>query len=111
MIAHDLVAVRYMSAKVGVMYLGQMVELGPIETVYSNPLHPYTQALLSSALPVDPRKRDQGTVILGEVPSALNPPTGCRFHPRCPFAMEQCSVVEPVMQEVQGRTVACHLYS
>ena len=111
MIAHDLAAVRYMSAKVGVMYLGQMVELGPIETVYSNPLHPYTQALLSSALPVDPRKRDQGAVILGEVPSALNPPTGCRFHPRCPFAMEQCSVVEPLMQEVQGRTVACHLYS
>ena len=110
MIAHDLAAVRYMSTKVGVMYLGQMVETGPIETVYSNPLHPYTQALLSSALPVDPRKRDQGTVILGEIPSALNPPSGCRFHPRCPFAMEQCSVVEPEMQEVQGRTVACHLY-
>ena len=111
MIAHDLAAVRYMSTKVGVMYLGQMVESGPIETVYSNPLHPYTQALLASALPVDPRQRDQGNVIMGEIPSALNPPSGCRFHPRCPFAMEQCSIVEPENQEVQGRSVACHLYN
>ena len=110
-IAHDLAAVRYMSTKVGVMYLGQMVESGPIETVYSNPLHPYTQALLASALPVDPRQRDQGNVIMGEIPSALNPPSGCRFHPRCPFAMEQCSIVEPENQEVQGRSVACHLYN
>ena len=111
MIAHDLAAVRYMSTNVGVMYLGQFVETGPIETVYSNPLHPYTQALLSSALPSDPRKRDQETVIVGEVPSAINPPSGCRFHPRCPFAMEQCSQVVPVPTEVQGRTVACHLYN
>ena len=111
MIAHDLAAVRYMSTKVGVMYLGQMVESGPIETIYSNPLHPYTQALLASALPVDPRRRDQGNVIMGEIPSALNPPSGCRFHTRCPFAMEQCSIVEPENREVQGRSVACHLYN
>ena len=111
MIAHDLAAVRYMSTKVGVMYLGQMVESGPIETVYSNPLHPYTQALLASALPVDPRRRDQGNVIMGEIPSALSPPSGCHFHPRCPFAMAQCSVVQPENREVEGRSVACHLYN
>ena len=110
MIAHDLAAVRYMSTKVGVMYLGQMVEAGPIESVYSNPLHPYTQALLASALPVDPRRRDQGNVILGEIPSALDPPSGCRFHPRCPFALEQCSRIEPQNRDVEGRSVACHLY-
>lgn len=111
MIAHDLAAVRYMSTKVGVMYLGQMVESGPIETVYSNPLHPYTQALLASALPVDPRRRDQQNVIVGEIPSALNPPSGCRFHTRCPFAMEHCSTIQPETQEVEDRSVACHLYN
>ena len=100
-----------MSAKVGVMYLGQMVELGPIETVYSNPLHPYTRRYCPARCRSIPENGTRAPLFSGKSPGALNPPTGCRFHPRCPLAMEQCSVVEPVMQEVQGRTVACHLYS
>ena len=111
MIAHDLGVVRYMCETIAVMYLGQIVEMGPAELVYSNPLHPYTQALLASALPYDPDTKTERVVVRGEVPSPLNPPTGCRFHPRCPVAMPECSDVRPVFQELEpGHWVACYLY-
>ena len=111
-IAHDLGTVRYMSDNIGVMYLGQMVEKGPSDIVYSNPLHPYTQALLSSALPFDPDEASKKFAIRGEVPSPLNPPTGCRFHPRCPHAMVHCSEAPPAIKEEEpDHTVACYLYT
>ena len=111
MIAHDLGVVRYMCETIAVMYLGQIVEMGPAELVYSNPLHPYTQALLSSALPYDPDTETARVVVRGEVPSPLNPPSGCRFHPRCPVAMPVCSDERPVFQELEpGHWVACYLY-
>lgn len=111
MIAHDLGVVRYMCETIAVMYLGQIVEMGPAELVYSNPLHPYTQALLSSALPYDPDTKTERLVVKGEVPSPLNPPSGCRFHPRCPAAMPVCAEARPVFQELEpGHWVACYLY-
>lgn len=111
MIAHDLGTIRYMSDKIAVMYLGQIVETGSADAVYSNPLHPYTKALLSSALPHRPDMPDTRVVLTGEVPSPLNPPSGCRFHTRCPAAMEHCSSARPVLREMEpGHLVACYLY-
>jgi oligopeptide/dipeptide ABC transporter ATP-binding protein len=112
-IAHDLAVVRYMSDEVAVMYLGTIVESGPPDELYSNPQHPYTQALLAAVLSVDVLK-DQAKMepkLHGEVPSPLNPPSGCRFHPRCPYAFDKCSQVTPQLQEKSpGHLVACHLY-
>lgn len=111
MIAHDLGTIRYMSDTIYVMYLGQMVETGPAEKVYSNPLHPYTRALLSSALSYDPDIVQEKFVLKGEVPSPLNPPSGCRFHPRCPSAMPQCSGEPPAtIEQEPDHIVACYLY-
>ena len=111
-IAHDLGTVRYMSDNIGVMYLGQLVEKGTSDAVYSNPLHPYTQALLSSALPFDPDEASKQFVIMGEVPSPLNPPSGCRFHPRCPQVMPHCSGEPPDLKEEEpDHIVSCYLYS
>ena len=111
-IAHDLGTVRYMSDTIGVMYLGQLVEKGTSDAVYSNPLHPYTQALLSSTLPFDPDEASTQFVIKGEVPSPLNPPSGCRFHPRCPQVMDHCSGEPPALKEEEpGHLVSCYLYS
>ena len=111
MIAHDLGVVRYMCETIAVMYLGQIVETGPAERVYSNPLHPYTQALLSSALPYDPDTKKERLVVKGEVPSPLNPPAGCHFHPRCPVAMSVCTEARPVLKEIEPEHyVACYLY-
>jgi len=111
-IAHDLGTVRYMSDNIGVMYLGQMVEKGTSDAVYSKPLHPYTQALLSSALPFDPDEAAKQFVIKGEVPSPINPPSGCRFHPRCPQVMEHCSGEPPSLKEEEAdHIVSCYLYS
>ncbi len=111
MIAHDLGVVRYMCETIAVMYLGQIIEMGPAELVYSNPLHPYTQALLSSALPYDPDTKKERVIVKGEVPSPFNPPSGCRFHPRCPVAMPVCSGTRPIFQELEpGHWVACYLY-
>ncbi len=113
-ISHDLGVVRYMSDNIAVMYLGKIVEYGPAEEVFEKPLHPYTKALFS-AIPVpDPeatRKREKLRVP-GEPPSPINPPSGCRFHPRCPFAMDICSREEPRLVEVEaGHYVACWLHS
>jgi peptide/nickel transport system ATP-binding protein len=110
-ISHDLAAARYLATRLAVMYAGQLVETGECDAVYTDPLHPYTQALLSAALPLHPSARRQRIVLTGEVPNPMNPPAGCRFHPRCPRAMPHCRTDEPAFKEVKpGRFAACHLY-
>jgi oligopeptide/dipeptide ABC transporter ATP-binding protein len=110
-IAHDLAAVAHMSHTIAVMYLGQIVEIGDAATIATRPRHPYTQALFAAALPSHPSEQHEDLVLTGEVPSPLNPPLACRFHPRCPHAMPRCSSEEPVLREAEGRRVACHLYA
>ncbi len=109
-IAHDLAAVSHMSHDIVVMYLGQIVETGDAATLAEKPKHPYTQALFSAALPSHPEEVREEIILPGEVPSPLNPPRGCRFHPRCPFAMARCSEEQPRLLAVEGRLAACHLY-
>jgi oligopeptide transport system ATP-binding protein len=112
LIAHDLAAVLHLSTNIAVMYLGKIVEFGTSDELRHKPLHPYTQALFSAALPSHPDEQREEMIIAGEVPSPLNPPAGCRFHPRCPFAMPVCSEVEPVLRSAaNGHQVACHLYN
>ena len=111
LIAHNLATVRYMSRQVGVMYLGKIVEEAPPRDLFTNPLHPYTKALISASLPADPRRQREDIVLTGEVPSPLNPPSGCTFHPRCPSVMDHCSIQVPEYREVEpGHKVSCHLY-
>ena len=109
-ISHDLAAVAHMSHTIAVMYLGKIVELGAAAEVARRPKHPYTQALFSAALPLRPGAGTDEIILAGEVPSPLDPPSGCRFHPRCPYAMEQCARDEPRLLPESGRLVACHLY-
>jgi oligopeptide transport system ATP-binding protein len=110
-IGHDLATVTHISHRIAVMYLGKIVEVGESQELSANPKHPYTQALFAAALPYKPGESRDEEVVTGEVPSALNPPSGCRFHPRCPFAMPVCSeVVPPLDPLVSGHLVACHLY-
>jgi oligopeptide transport system ATP-binding protein len=111
MISHDLAAARYLSTRLAVMYAGKVVETGMCDQVYTTPLHPYTRALLSAALPLHPAVPRQRIILPGEVPNPLNPPSGCRFHPRCPNAMPHCQTQEPEWKEVSsGHSAACHLY-
>jgi oligopeptide/dipeptide ABC transporter ATP-binding protein len=109
-ISHDLNVVQHISDRIGVMYLGKLVELGPSEALFEQPLHPYTQALLGAIpMPVVDRQREL-VVLEGNVPSPVNPPSGCRFHTRCPIWQEICKQQEPEFRQVQpGRFVACHL--
>lgn len=108
-ISHDLSVVKHISDRVGVMYLGSMVELADKEVLYQNPQHPYTKALIA-AIPIpDPKKRKELSVIQGEIPSNVNIPTGCKFHPRCPFAKDICKQKEPEYREIQkNHFVRCH---
>jgi len=111
-ISHDLSVVKHLCDRIGVMYLGKMVELSPKKDLYLEPLHPYTQSLLSAVPIPNPTRKRERIVLQGDVPSPSNPPSGCTFHPRCPMAMEICRVVQPQFQQVKdGRFVACHLYS
>ena len=111
LIAHHLATVRYMCDWVAVMYLGQIVEYAEVKELYNNPLHPYTKALMSAALPSHPDIEQDEIILSGEVPSPLNPPAGCRFHTRCPFAMDRCAIEVPETREVTpGHTTSCHLY-
>jgi peptide/nickel transport system ATP-binding protein len=109
-ITHDLAVAKYISDRIAIMYLGKIVEMGEKEEIFSNPLHPYTQALLS-AIPVPNPERKRKTIELkGEVPSAIKIPVGCRFHPRCPFAEKICKEKEPeLIAATSGHLVSCHL--
>ena len=109
-IAHDLSAVAHMSHAIAVMYLGKIVEWGDADKVALAPRHPYTKALFAAALPVDLDSPREEIALSGEVPSPIDPPGGCRFHPRCPVALPHCAAEEPALREAAGRLVACHLY-
>ena len=109
-IAHNLSVVEHISDRVGVMYVGKMVELTGREELYENPLHPYSKALMSAIPIADPTVKRERTILKGDVPSPLNPPKGCRFHPRCPVAIDKCSVEEPVFEEIKpDHWAACWL--
>jgi peptide/nickel transport system ATP-binding protein len=111
-ITHDLATAKYICDRIAIMYLGEIIEIGDIRTVYTNPCHPYTEALLAAVPVPDPRFRRPAPMPRGEIPNAINPPSGCRFHPRCPIAQDICKVERPVLRPVAGQpghVAACHL--
>ncbi len=111
LVAHNLATVRYLAHEVAVMYLGEIVEQAETDELYDNTLHPYTKALFSAALTANPDSQREEIILRGEVPSPINPPSGCRFHQRCPYAMDVCSQEIPVRKEMApGHFVSCHLY-
>jgi len=112
-ISHDLNVVQYISDRVLVMYLGRVVEIGPIGAIFERPLHPYTRALLASRPSMDPARRIQEPPITGDPPNPIDPPSGCRFHTRCPFAEEVCTTTDPKLGNWQGpqsHVAACHMH-
>jgi oligopeptide/dipeptide ABC transporter ATP-binding protein len=109
-ISHDLGVVEHIAHRVGVMYLGEMVEIGDREELFENPLHPYTKALISAIPKTDPDEEKERVILKGELPSPSNLPSGCMFHPRCMYAKDNCKTEKPALREVEGRKVACHLY-
>lgn len=110
-ISHDLNVVQYISDEVMVMYLGKVLETGPVQSVYENPAHPYTRALLASMPSMDPRRRTRAAPIVGDPPSPIDPPSGCRFRTRCPHAVAVCAETEPLLRAVgvEGHRAACYL--
>ena len=110
-ITHDLATCKYICDRIAIMYLGQILEIGPLNEVFSNPAHPYTQSLLAAVPVPDPKYRRTQPIPKGEIPSAIKPPSGCRFHPRCHAVMGSCSQHEPVLKEIRrDHQVACFLY-
>jgi peptide/nickel transport system ATP-binding protein/oligopeptide transport system ATP-binding protein len=111
-IAHNLSVVRHISDRIAVMYLGRIIELGDADSIYSMPMHPYTQALIASIPRPDPRKREKKPTLKGDLPSPIHPPSGCHFHNRCPYAEARCSQEVPLLRDVSHRErkgqVACH---
>ena len=107
-VSHNLAVVEHVADDVMVMYLGRPVELGPKNDIYERPLHPYTQALLSATPTIHPDPNKPKIKIVGELPNPLNPPPGCAFHKRCPYATERCTTEEPLLRELDNRQVACH---
>jgi oligopeptide transport system ATP-binding protein len=110
-VSHDLRIVRHIADRVAVMYLGRIVEIGDKDAVYRRPLHPYTEGLLAAVPVPRPGRPRRRAAVQGEIPSPMNPPAGCPFHPRCPLAIDRCRVEMPVLREVDDRKVACHLAS
>ena len=111
LIAHNLATVRYLSHRLAVMYVGKIVETGAADDIFSRPLHPYTKALISAAEAMQPGEEREQIILAGDVPSPADPPSGCRFHPRCPVAFDRCPTEEPELREMgRGHRVACHLY-
>jgi peptide/nickel transport system ATP-binding protein len=109
-ISHDLSVVKFISDKIGVMYLGSMVEFGNKEDIFANPIHPYTKALFSAIPNPNPDVKMNRIVLNGDIPSPANPPSGCRFHTRCPHATDKCKYVAPTYREYEpGHFAACHL--
>ncbi|MGC8705345.1 MAG: ABC transporter ATP-binding protein [Athalassotoga sp.] len=109
-ITHDLASAKYICDKIAVIYLGKIIEIAKTYDIFKEPLHPYTKILIASVPVPDPKMKKKKFIPSGEIPSPINIPLGCRFHPRCPYAMEICAKVEPELKEINGRTVACHLY-
>jgi len=109
-ISHAIPVIEHISTRIGVMYVGKLVEVGTSQQICSNPKHPYTQALLSAVPVPDPAAKKHRIILKGDVPTPINPPSGCRFHPRCPIAVDRCKTEEPLLRPVDdGRQVACHL--
>ena len=107
--SHDLGVVQHISDRIAVMYLGEIVELAASEIIFEGPKHPYTQALLSATLEPDPDVKRDYIILEGNVPSLANPPSGCRFHTRCPFVFDRCRTEAPAMHSGNGHQVRCHL--
>jgi oligopeptide/dipeptide ABC transporter ATP-binding protein len=110
-ISHNISVIRHISDRIAVMYLGKIVELAEKRSLFAKPAHPYTQALLAAVPSLDPRRKRVEVILEGDVPSPVNPPSGCRFHTRCRHAMPKCQSDEPLFRQLDdGRRVACHLY-
>jgi peptide/nickel transport system ATP-binding protein len=111
-ITHDLATCKYICDRIAIMYLGQILEIGPLKEVFEHPVHPYTESLLAAVPVPDPKFRRTHAIPRGEIPSAVNPPPGCRFHPRCPHADKSCAVDSPELTVVSGEhRVACRMRS